>query len=277
MELVTSSRIAHDKSPSEVLWPTPHQDSLDQERHALAAGRDRNDGGPGRDCNCGGNGRDRRGGGGGSGHGGSSRRSCGGGSSGGGSSRDVASHRRTGGGGGGSGGGGHIRRGGTAGKGSRDKGGYSRSSSSGRGGHREHAHGGSYVVGSSSSSEDREKGPDVTIVSGKRQVVPCLVDLASSAEGLSCLTQADDRVKPVSSNVAHNRPSAIDAAATAAEAKHISSVKRLYVATPIKDIDRISTLPFSSSVNQSEAAQPLIHAIKSCLSGILMLCNERNS
>ena len=116
--------------------------------------------------------------------------------------------------------------------------------------------------------------PGVTVIRAKRQVVPSLVEVASSAERLGRLTIADDRAKPVSSNVAHARSAAIKAAAAAAEAKHVSSVKRLYVTTPPKDIDRVSTLPFSSSVNQSEAVQQLIHTIKSYLSSI---CDERNS
>lgn len=52
---------------------------------------------------------------------------------------------------------------------------------------------------------------------------------------------------------------------------------RLYVTTPLKDIDRISALSFFSSVNQSEAAHLLIRTTKSCQFGVLMLCDERNS
>ena len=85
--------------------------------------------------------------------------------------------------------------------------------------------GGAYGAGSSSSSEERGKGPEVTVVSGQRQVVPSLVDVASSAELLSRLTIPDDRAKPVSSNVAHARTSVIDDIAAAAEAKSISTVK----------------------------------------------------
>ena len=115
---------------------------------------------------------------------------------------------------------------------------------------------------------------DVTVVSGKRQVIPSLVGVASSAELLGLLAIADDGVKHVSSTVAHALTSAIDAAVAAAEAKHIS--KHLYVTSPVKDIDRTSTLPFSSA-NQSEAAQPLILTTKSCLSGIVMPCDECNT
>ena len=112
-------------------------------------------------------------------------------------------------------------------------------------------------------------------MSDKRQLVP-FVDVASSAELLSRLTTSDDRTKPVLSNVVYAGTSAIDAAATAAEAKHISTVERLYVTTPLKNINRKPTLPFSSSVNPSEAAQQLIRTTKPCLSGTLMLCDERN-
>ena len=95
--LVTSLRIAHGHCATAVLWPTPQQYRLDQERRALASGRNRDGGGPGRDRN-----------------GGAtaataveavvavgpSWRLNGGDSSGGGSGRDGGSHRRTGGGGG---------------------------------------------------------------------------------------------------------------------------------------------------------------------------------
>ena len=80
---------------------------------------------------------------------------------------------------------------------------------------------------------------DVTVVSGKRQVIPSLVGVASSAELLGLLAIADDGVKHVSSTVAHALTSAIDAAVAAAEAKHISSVKHLYVTSPVKDLSLI--------------------------------------
>ena len=65
---------------------------------------------------------------------------------------------------------------------------------------------------------------------------PFLVDVVSSVERLGRLTMANDRSKPDSSNDAHTQTSEIDAAAGAAEAKHIASVKRLYVTTPLRDI-----------------------------------------
>ena len=59
------------------------------------------------------------------------------------------------------------------------------------------------------------------------------------------------------------------------EAHILSTTPSCYNA--VKDIDRVSTLPFSSSVKQSEAAQQLIRTTKSCLSSILRLFDERNS
>ena len=44
---------------------------------------------------------------------------------------------------------------------------------------------------------------------------------------------------------------------------------------PLKDVDPVSTLPFSSSVNQPEATQQLIRTTKPGLSDIPMLCHER--
>ena len=88
------------------------------------------------------------------------------------------------------------------------------------------------------------------------------VDAAPLAELFGFLAITDDRAKPVSSNV--ERTSAMDAAAEAAEATHISSVKLLHVTTPLRAIDHISILSFSSSVNLLETAQPLINTTKSC-------------
>ena len=53
-------------------------------------------------------------------------------------------------------------------------------------------------------------------------MIPSLVEVESSAELLGRLTIANDRAKPVSSNDAHARSAATDAATAAAEEKHIS-------------------------------------------------------
>ena len=137
-----------------------------------------------------------------------------------------------------------------------------------RGGHRGHSRGGAYGAGSSSSSEDRGKGPDVIVVSGKGPMVHALVDVASSAELLSRLAVADDHAKPVTSTVDHARTSVIDVAAAAAEAKHICTVKRPYVTSRLKDIDRESTLFFSLLGHPvGSRATAHSHTTKSCMSG----------
>ena len=102
------------------------------------------------------------------------------------------------------------------------------------------------------------------------QVVASQMDVASSDEFLDRLIIADDHAKPVSSTIAYTRSSAINATDAAAEATHISSVNRLYVTTSLNDIDRISTLPFSSSVNQSETAQQL--SVRPSLACLVLTC-----
>lgn len=109
-----------------------------------------------------------------------------------------------------------------------------------------------------------------------RQVVPSFVDLASSAELRSRLTMPGDRAKPVSSSVPHARTPAIDDIAAAAAARHTSTVRRAYVTFDLKDIARILTLPFPSSIYPSEAAHQLTRSVKLSLSDIIVVCNELN-
>ena len=90
-------------------------------------------------------------------------------------------------------------------------------------------------------------------------MVASLVEAASLPERLGRLTLADDRAKPVSSNVAHAKSSALEATVAAAEAKHVSSVKRVYVTTPLKDIDRVSTLPFLANADVHGCARRCIY------------------
>ena len=90
------------------------------------------------------------------------------------------------------------------------------------------------------------------MVTGKRQVTPSLVDVASSAERLSKLSMTGDRAKPVSSTLAHGRTAAIATAVAAADARHQASVRRAYVSLGLKDVARIATLPFPASVKKAE-------------------------
>ena len=107
------------------------------------------------------------------------------------------------------------------------------------------------------------------MVAGKSQVTPSLVDVASSAEWLSKLSVTGDRPKPVSSTLAHPRAAAIATAAAVADARHEASVRRAYVTLGLKDVARISTLPFPASVNKAAGAQQLTRSAKAAMSEIL--------
>ena len=67
------------------------------------------------------------------------------------------------------------------------------------------------------------------MVAGNRQVTPSLVDIASSAERLGKLTVSGDRIKPVSSNLAHECTTKLATAAALAKPKLDGSVMRAYV------------------------------------------------
>ena len=107
-------------------------------------------------------------------------------------------------------------------------------------------------------------------------MIPSLVDVSASAELLGRLSVSDTRAMPVSSNIAHAQSAAIEAAAAAAAAKHTAGVKRAYRHLGLKDIARISILPFPSSINPSEAAQQLTRSAKLSTSDILVKCDENN-
>ena len=85
----------------------------------------------------------------------------------------------------------------------------------------------------------------------------------------------EDRAKPVSSTLAHARTAAIVTADAAADARHEESVRRAYVTLGLKDIARISTLPFPASVNKAAGAQRLTRSVKAARSEILMRCDNR--
>ena len=121
------------------------------------------------------------------------------------------------------------------------------------------------------------------MVTGKRQVTPSLVDVASSAERLSKLSVTGDRAKLVSSRLAHAGTAAIataDAstiatADAAADARHEASVRRAYVTLGLKDVARIATLPFPASVTKAAGAQQLTRSVKAAMTEILMRSDDR--
>ena len=83
----------------------------------------------------------------------------------------------------------------------------------------------------------------------------------SSAERLSKLTVSGDHTKPVSSDLACARTSAIATASATAKAMFDDSVKRACVELPYEDVSRISVLPFPTSLNKSDGAQQFTHSL----------------
>ena len=115
----------------------------------------------------------------------------------------------------------------------------------------------------------------MTVQTGKRQVPPSLVDVASSAERLSKRSVTGDRVKPVSSTLAHAPTAAIATADAAANARHEASVRRAYVDLGLEDVARIATVPFPASVNKAAWAQQLTRSAKASMMEFLMRSDDR--
>ena len=106
-------------------------------------------------------------------------------------------------------------------------------------------------------------------------MTPSLVDVPSSAERLSKLSVTGNRAKPVSSTLAHVCTATIATADAAADARHDASVCRAYVTPGLKDIARISTLPFHASVNKAAGTQQLTRSAKAAMSEIFMRSDDR--
>ena len=99
------------------------------------------------------------------------------------------------------------------------------------------------------------------------------MDVASSAKRLSKLPVTEDRLKPVSSTVARARNSAIATADAPADARHEASIRRACVTHGLKDLARISALPFPASVNKAAGGQQLTRSVEVAMSEIVM-CSE---
>ena len=112
-------------------------------------------------------------------------------------------------------------------------------------------------------------------MTGKRQITPSLVDVASSGERLSKLPVTGDRAKPVSSRLAHARTAAIASAHAAADASYEPSVRRAYVTLGLEYVARIATLPFPASVKKAAGAQRLSWSIKATRTEIVMRSDDR--
>ena len=112
------------------------------------------------------------------------------------------------------------------------------------------------------------------MVTGKRQVTPSLVDIASSAERLSKLMVSGDHIKPISLDLARARTAENATAAAIAKATLDDSVRRAYVKLSYKNVSRISVLPCPASLNKSDGTH-FTRSIRSAMSDILMHCNDR--
>ena len=112
-------------------------------------------------------------------------------------------------------------------------------------------------------------------MTGKRQVTPSLVDVASSAERPSKLTVTGDRAMPVSSRLVPSRSVAIATADAAADARHEASVRHAYATLGMKEVARIATLHFPASANKAAGAQQLTKSANAAMTEILMRSDDR--
>ena len=126
----------------------------------------------------------------------------------------------------------------------------------------------------SSLSSNTDHG-EVTVVAGKRQVSPSLVDIASSVERLAKLTVSGDRTKPFSLGLARERTAELATAAALSKSTLDDLVRRAYVKLSHKDVPRISVLPFPVSLNKSDGTQQLTRSVRSAMTDILMRCDDR--
>ena len=59
------------------------------------------------------------------------------------------------------------------------------------------------------------------------------------------------------------------------DARHEASVRRAYVTLGLKEVARIATLPFPTSVNKAAGAQQLTRSVKAAMSEVLMRSDDR--
>ena len=103
------------------------------------------------------------------------------------------------------------------------------------------------------------------MVAGKRQVIPCLEVIASSAERLSKRTGSGDCNKPVSLDFVRERTAELATAAALAKSTLDDSVKRAYVKLSYKGVCRISVLPLPASLNKSDSTQHITCSVRSTM------------
>ena len=86
----------------------------------------------------------------------------------------------------------------------------------------------------------------------------------------------DDSALPLSSTTAHARHASVAAAASAVDAAHVARVQREYITLNLKKVGRVSAMPFPASLLPADAYQQLIRTVRSALTDILMLCDDRS-
>ena len=104
----------------------------------------------------------------------------------------------------------------------------------------------------------------MTVLAAEKQVTPSLVDVAFSAERLSKPSVNGDRAKPLSLTQTLACTAEIATADAGADARHEASVRLGYVTLSLKDVARVSTLPFPASVNKASGAEQLTRWVKPC-------------
>ena len=105
-------------------------------------------------------------------------------------------------------------------------------------------------------------------MAGKRQVSPSLADVASSADRLTKLSVTEDQATIVLLTLAGVHTSAIATADAAADARHEASVRRAHFIVSVKDVARISALPFPASVDKAADAKQLTRSVKAATSNV---------
>ena len=84
----------------------------------------------------------------------------------------------------------------------------------------------------------------------------------------------DDRALPISCDVAHTRKAINDATNAADEKKRIATVQRAYITLDYTKVQKVATLPFSSSMLPANAYVQFIRSVRAALSDILNICDS---
>ena len=109
-------------------------------------------------------------------------------------------------------------------------------------------------------------------------MVPSLVDVSSGGRFQQLLRSApvpDDGSLPLSSTTRHACQATVTAVAEERDAAHITAVTRAYANTNAHKIERVTTMPFHTALDETNAAHQLARSIKLALSDILVRCDDQ--